>query len=185
MARTPRGMRHLSPNHSVAMPRNEKNPTTSVTVVTNTPDEIAGSARKRWSTSGTRIPPSAPATRLQIMARPITTPRSGTLNHTPAATPVMTAKAKPLTSPTSTSRRTRRAALALDNSCVASARTATVMVWVAALPRWLATIGASTERHHFLQLPLEQAEHRRRQKGRRKVDQQPVEAPACDEPHRV
>src|SRR5262245_36487353 len=37
-----------------------------------------------------------------------------------------------------------RAALALDNSCVASARTATVMVWVAALPPWLATIGAST-----------------------------------------
>src|SRR5262245_12457083 len=59
---------------------------------------------------------------------------SGTLNHAPAATPVMTAKAKPVTSPTSTSRRTRRAALALDNSCVASARTATVMVWVAALP---------------------------------------------------
>src|SRR5262249_8853141 len=52
---------HLSPNHSVAMPRNEKNPTTSVTVVTNTPDEIAGSAWKRWSTSGTRMPPSAPA----------------------------------------------------------------------------------------------------------------------------
>src|SRR6516164_1995792 len=56
------GFRHLSPNHSVAMPRNEKNPTTSVTVVTNTPDEIAGSAWKRWSTSGTRMPPSAPAT---------------------------------------------------------------------------------------------------------------------------
>jgi len=85
-----------------------------------------------------------PTTRLQIMARPITTPRSGSLNHAAAATPVMTAKAKPLTSPTSTSRRTRRAALALDNSCVASARTATVMVWVAALPPWLATIGAST-----------------------------------------
>src|SRR6266508_494500 len=37
---------YLRPNQSVAMPRNEKNPTTSVTVVTNTPDEIAGSARK-------------------------------------------------------------------------------------------------------------------------------------------
>jgi hypothetical protein len=39
-------VRYLRPNHSVAMPRNEKNPTTSVTVVTNTPDDIAGSARK-------------------------------------------------------------------------------------------------------------------------------------------
>jgi hypothetical protein len=37
-----------------------------------------------------------------------------------------------------------RAALALDNSCGASARTTTVMVCVAALPPWLATIGAST-----------------------------------------
>ena len=46
--------------------------------------------------------------------------------------------------PTSTSRRMMRPALALDNSRVASARTATVMVWVAALPPWLATIGAST-----------------------------------------
>ena len=62
------------------------------------------------------------------MARPITRPRSGTLNHAAAATPVMTAKAKPLTNPTSTSRRMRRAALVLDNSCIASARTATVMV---------------------------------------------------------
>src|SRR5262249_39443093 len=103
-------LRHLSPNHSVAMPRNEKNPTTSVTVVTNTPDEIAGSAWKRWSTSGTRMPPSAPARRLQIMARPITRPRSSTLNHAAAATPVMTAKAKPLTKPTSISRRMMRAA---------------------------------------------------------------------------
>src|SRR6267142_2827223 len=56
---------YLSPNQSVAIPRNERNPTTSVMVVTNTPDETAGSARKCWSTSGTRMPPSAPATRLQ------------------------------------------------------------------------------------------------------------------------
>src|SRR5262249_58890511 len=94
----------------------------------NTPDEIAGLAWKRRSTSGTRMPPSAPARRLQIMARPITRPRPGTLNHAAAATPVMTAKAKPLTNPTSTSRRMMRAALALEKSCVAGARTATVMV---------------------------------------------------------
>ena len=33
----------LKPNHSVAIPRNEKKPTTSVTVVTNGPDATAGS----------------------------------------------------------------------------------------------------------------------------------------------
>jgi hypothetical protein len=34
---------YLSPNQNVAMPRNEKNPTTSVTVVTKVPDATAGS----------------------------------------------------------------------------------------------------------------------------------------------
>ncbi len=126
------------------MPRKAKKPTTSVTVVTNTPEETAGSARKRCSTSGTKMPPSAPATRLHTMARPITSPSPGTLNHATAAMPVMTAKATPLTRPARTSRAMMRAALALDNSRVASARTATVMVCVAALPPWLATIGART-----------------------------------------
>src|SRR5262249_11948406 len=41
------------------------------------------------------------------------------------------------------------------------------------------------QRHHFLQLPLEQAKHRRSEKGGRKVHQQPVEAPARHEPHRI
>ena len=35
---------YFSPNHSVAMPRNEKKPTTSVMVVTKVPDATAGSA---------------------------------------------------------------------------------------------------------------------------------------------
>jgi len=72
----------------------------------------------------------------------------------------MIANANPLTMPTSASRMTTRKALLEPSSRVASARTATVMVCVAALPPWLATIGASTPRHHFFQLPLEQAEHR-------------------------
>src|SRR5215467_2426006 len=74
------GTRHLIPNHSVAMPRNEKNPTTSVTVVTNTPEEIAGSATEAVEHERHQNAAECPATRLQIMARPITTPRSGTLN---------------------------------------------------------------------------------------------------------
>ncbi len=90
------------------------------------------------------MPPSAPATRLQMIARPITTPSPGILNHATAAMPVMTAKARPLTRPTRPSRITTRRPLDEPSSRVASARTATVMVWVAALPPWLATIGAST-----------------------------------------
>src|SRR5438132_1160014 len=113
-------------------------------VVTNVPEATAGSARTRSSTIGIKMPPSAPATRLQMIASPITTPSPGILNQATAAIPVMTAKAMPLTRPTSASRSTTRNALLAPSSRVASARTATVMVWVAALPPWLATIGAST-----------------------------------------
>src|SRR4029079_10256198 len=137
-------LRSYTTNPSVAMPRNEKKPTTSVMVVTKVPDATAGSARTRSNTIGTRIPPKAPATRLQMIASPITTPRPGILNQATAAPPVITAKQSPLTSPTMASRITTRNALLEPSSRVASARTATVMVWVAALPPWLATIGAST-----------------------------------------
>jgi len=113
-------------------------------VVTKVPDATAGSARTRSSTIGIKMPPSAPATRLQMIASPITRPRPGILNQATAAMPVMTAKARPLTSPTMVSRSTTRIALNDPSSRVASARTATVMVWVAALPPWLATIGANT-----------------------------------------
>ena len=57
---------------------------------------------------------------------------------------MISAKASPLSTPTISSRRMIRQALALDSSRVASARTATVMVWVPALPPMLATIGIST-----------------------------------------
>ena len=57
---------------------------------------------------------------------------------------MITAKANPLSTPTMNSRRTTRHALASLSSRVASARTATVMVWVPALPPMLATIGIST-----------------------------------------
>src|SRR5262249_20689630 len=136
--------RHASfePNHSVAMPRSEKNPTTSVTVVTNTPEGIAGSATEAVEHERHQNAAEGPCHKVADHGETDHHAEIGHLEPRPAATPVMTAKAKPLTSPTSTSRRTRRAALALDNSCVASARTATVMVWGAALPPWLATIGA-------------------------------------------
>src|SRR4029453_19654815 len=57
---------------------------------------------------------------------------------------MISAKATPLSTPTINSRRMTPQALALESSRVASARTATVMVWVPALPPMLATIGIST-----------------------------------------
>jgi hypothetical protein len=38
---------YFSPNHRLAMPRKEKNPTTSVIVVTNGPEDTAGSTPRR------------------------------------------------------------------------------------------------------------------------------------------
>ena len=73
---------------------------------------------------------------------------------------MITAKPSPLTTPTSSSRRMTRQALVLDSSRVASARTATVMVWVPALPPMLATIGISTASATiFCERALEQADH--------------------------
>ena len=43
MWRSPDAARYFRPNHNVAMPRNEKKPTTSVIVVTKVPDATAGS----------------------------------------------------------------------------------------------------------------------------------------------
>ena len=57
---------------------------------------------------------------------------------------MMTAKTRPLRRPTIASRRMMRQALARPSSRVASARTATVMVWVPALPPIEATTGIST-----------------------------------------
>src|SRR5438477_11482768 len=97
---------YFNPNQSVAMPRKEKKPTTSVMVVTNVPEATAGSARTRSSTIGIKMPPSAPATRLQMIASPVTTPSPGILNQATAAIPVMTARALPVTSATYLSRKT-------------------------------------------------------------------------------
>ena len=57
---------------------------------------------------------------------------------------MISANTSPLSSPTMVSRPMTRAALTAPRSCVASARTATVMVCVPALPPMEATIGMST-----------------------------------------
>ena len=55
-----------------AKPRKEKKPTTSVTVVTNTPPANAGSTRNDFSSNGSSVPVNAATTKLIIIAQAIT-----------------------------------------------------------------------------------------------------------------
>ena len=91
------------------------------------------------------MPPSAAATRLQTMASPMTMPRPGTLNQTIGGDAGDDGESRAVEQPDHAARAGSRAGhWRRSSSRVASARTATVMVCVVALPPWLATIGAST-----------------------------------------
>src|SRR5262249_8745392 len=91
---------HLSPNQSVAIPRNEKKLTISVTVVTKGPDDTAGSTPSLVRPRGMKNPPSAADVRTQIIASDTTKPRLLTSSQTVAMAPRMTAKQSPFTTPT-------------------------------------------------------------------------------------
>ena len=107
---------------------------------------MAGSAPKRSSTMGIRAPNSPATTRLITIAVAITTPSSGSPNQSQAMIPIRTAKDTPFNSPTSSSLVMKRRMLRPARSFIAMARTATVRVWVPALPPIEATIGMSTAR---------------------------------------
>lgn len=127
--------------HRAARPRKAKKPTTSVKVVTNVPDATAGSMSKWSSVSGTRIPARAAAKRLMTRAAAMTRPSTSEPNQAQAKSPMITAKSSPLIRPTAHSRSEKRSAFTGLMVRVASARTATVMVCVAALPPIEATMG--------------------------------------------
>ncbi len=78
------------------------------------------------------------------MAAPITAPSKPLSNQNHVTAPVNTANASPFRPQTATSLRITRQALVLVSSRVAIARTATVRVWVPALPPIEATIGIRT-----------------------------------------
>ena len=100
---------YLRPNHSVAIPRKEKNPTTSVTVVTNGPDDTAGSTPSLANTKrNQRFRQARPTTSTVTIASAMTSPRSETWNQLNAITPMISAKQSPLSTPTSNSRRMTR-----------------------------------------------------------------------------
>ena len=108
------------------------------------PEASAGSAPSLSRPIGTSIPAIPATSRLTTIAAAITPP-SAALPYQPQTTaPMITAKAHPLASPTMVSRATTRIALVAVRSRVARARTATVRVWVPALPPIEATIGIST-----------------------------------------
>ena len=104
-------------------------------------------------------------------------------NQTTAMTAMRIAKAMPLRSPTSISRRITRQALARPRSRVASARTATVMVCVPALPPIEATIGIRTASATiFCSESLEQPDHRGGEERRAEIDEEPGRAALQDVP---
>ena len=84
--------------------------------------------------------------KLMIIARPNATDSRASWNRPKITPPVMTARTTPLARPTTISRVTVRTALNADSSRLASARTATVRVWVPALPPSEATTGMRAAR---------------------------------------
>ena len=75
--------------NTVARPRNEAKPTTSVNVVMNTDEASAGSTFRAFRPSGTRVPAVAATNMLQTMAMPSSRPSIGSFlvaQATPAAT---------------------------------------------------------------------------------------------------
>ena len=80
------------------------------------------------------------------MAMAMTAPSKGLWNHTQATNPVIVAKRMPFRAPTRISLPITLKPLARVRSLVASARTATVIVWVPALPPIEATMGMRTAR---------------------------------------
>ena len=132
-------------NHA-ASPRNARNATTSVTVVRNTPDATAGSIPVFDSPIGIAAPASPATTMVTIIAIAMTTPMEISPDHAQAMTPNRPAKSIPLKTPTKISLESTRQALALVNSFIANARTATVSVCVPALPPIDAAMGIRTAR---------------------------------------
>ena len=78
------------------------------------------------------------------MAAPAIKAISGSWNQTKVTPPMTTKKAMPFNKPTASSRQMVASTLVAFSSLVAMARTATVRVWVPALPPMEAAIGLST-----------------------------------------
>jgi lactoylglutathione lyase len=97
-----RGMwyRRSRPESKVARPRNEKNPTMSVTVVRMIEDDCAGSCPSAVRTIGVAAPENPAATIETIIDRPITSARPIERLQTSTARDVVNATAQPLISPT-------------------------------------------------------------------------------------
>ena len=118
-----------------------KNPTTSVTVVTNTVAARAGSTPIRLRPSGIKIPENPAATMLTIIAARIISAKPKLPNQKYAPTPQSEANTTPLIRLTMSSLLTSREILDPAMSHIASALTLTVSACVPALPPSDATMG--------------------------------------------
>ena len=72
-------------NHIVAMNKNEKNPTTSVTIITKELEGTAGSNFSLLSASGIRMPPAAAAVSSRVMTRRVLAAGTCATKSSPAA----------------------------------------------------------------------------------------------------
>ena len=125
----------------VARPKNDKKPITSVTVVTTTLPDIAGSCLKLLKIIGTNTPAITELIKFIIKANDINIARVNSLNQKNVTSPTSIDKTKPLRIDTANS--LLKSHLRLDELICSKVRPLKTMVkvCVAATPPMLATIG--------------------------------------------
>src|SRR5262249_35828740 len=118
--------------NNVASPRNDRNPPTSVQVVTKTVEASAGSAFSLFRISGITVPEIPAITRLRIIARAMMPPINNIFEPKPNQTQTTTATtspfANPLANPTKSSLSNTRRPFSQVTSPSASPRTITANV---------------------------------------------------------
>src|SRR5688572_18729730 len=116
---------------TVASPRKEKKPKTSVSVVMNTDDARAGSTLAARSPSGMSVPAVAATNMLMIIAAAMITPSHGLPVQSHTTSPATTPQPTPLAIPTAASLNSAFRVFAQVSSPSAMPRTMTVSVCVA------------------------------------------------------
>ncbi len=104
-----RAVPYFNPNHSVAMPRKEKKPTTSVTVVTNVPEATAGSALHPFERHRDQDAAERAGDEVADDGEPDDDAEAGILNQATAAMPVITRKGETVDEADQASRASPRA----------------------------------------------------------------------------
>src|SRR5262245_48966765 len=135
---------HNNDDSSVAIPRNDMNPATSVTVVKMIDDDCAGSWPSRVSAIGISEPAMLAITIDATIEITITSARPVLRLQTSTPSPVVAAIAKPLTRPTLVSLNNTRNQCRVEISRSARPRITTASDCAPVLPDWPAPTGIRT-----------------------------------------